>query len=136
MPSGEPAQHDDEATNPTKVKLVDADPSEFGDKGCVRYAQKRRPDLGEAVNGHAADYIDQFSTTFQLTDSDTDLARLHEGYALVWEPGQKGADDTHGHVAIIEKVEKDRVYISHAGWEGETGRWMSIEDLRDLHIIP
>ena len=107
---------------PTSPKLteVNGKPSSYT---CATYARDRRPDLGstqsnneEFADGAAANYISKFEdTAFQIDDSGENLTDIiGPGYALVWEPSHPGADDTYGHVAIIEEVYADHVIISEA----------------------
>jgi surface antigen len=107
---------------PTSPKLteVTGTPSSYT---CATYARDRRPDLGSTqsnnedfADGAAANYISKFEdTAFQIDDSGENLTDIvGPGYALVWEPDHPGANDTYGHVAIIEEVYADHVVISEA----------------------
>ncbi|GEM_PF-1909564 len=107
---------------PTTPKLteVNGKPSSYT---CATYAKDRRPDLGSTQSdfeafhdGAAANYISKFEdTAFQIDNSGEDLTNIvGPGYALVWEPDHPSADNTYGHVAIIEEVFADHVVISEA----------------------
>lgn len=107
---------------PTSPELeeVNGEPSSYT---CATYARDRRPDLGSTQSsnevfedGAAANYISKFEDkAFQIDTSEEDLNNvIGTGYALVWEPDHPSANDTYGHVAIIEEVYSDHVVISEA----------------------
>lgn len=90
---------------------------------CATYAKARRPDLGSTqcdnekfADQAAANYICKFEDkAFQIEGADNDLTKaIGPGYALVWEPSHAYADDTYGHVAIVEQVYSDHIVISEA----------------------
>jgi uncharacterized protein YukE len=93
------------------------------DYTCATYAAARRRDLGSTQCSNerfkdqaAANYICKFEEkAFQIENSGEDLSKvIGPGYALVWEPDHPKANDTYGHVAIIEEVYSDHVIISEA----------------------
>lgn len=90
---------------------------------CATYAAARRPDLGTTqcdnekwADQAAANYICKYEdTAFQINDSKLDLTKtIAPGYALVWQPEHPYADDTYGHVAIVEEVYSDHLVFSEA----------------------
>jgi len=106
-------------TTPT-LKKVTGKPSSYT---CATYAKDRRPDLGSTgpateqyPQGAAANYKNKFSdTAFQINQNDGSLTDvIGPGYALVWEPDHPYADNTYGHVAIVEAVYPDHIVISEA----------------------
>jgi len=110
------------ARNLTSPKLqeVTGDPSSYT---CATYAKARRPDLGSTqsnrekyADGAAANYINKFEdTAFQIDGNSSNLQdSIGKGYALVWEPDHPSANDTYGHVAIVEEVYADHIIISEA----------------------
>ena len=66
------------------------------------------------------------------------LTTLPAGALVVWQPGQHGANATYGHVAVVEKVEANGIWVSDSGWYGKGGspRFIPADKLQDLHIIP
>lgn len=90
---------------------------------CATYAKARRPDLGSTQCDNerfkdqaAANYICKFEDkAFQVETSDNDLTKaIGPGYAIVWEPEHPNANDTYGHVAIVEQVYSDHLVYSEA----------------------
>jgi uncharacterized protein YukE len=106
--------------NSPTLRKVTGDPSSYT---CATYARDRRPDLGSTGPatddyplGAAANYRHKFSdTAFQINQSDGSLTdAIGPGYAIVWEPDHAYADNTYGHVAIVEAVYPDHIVISEA----------------------
>jgi surface antigen/uncharacterized protein YukE len=106
-------------TNPT-LNDVNGKPSSYT---CATYARDRRPDLGSTqcdnekfADQAAANYICKFDDkAYHIDSTDTDLTKaIGPGYALVWEPSHPYADDTYGHVAIVEQVFSDHLVYSEA----------------------
>ena len=66
------------------------------------------------------------------------ITTLPPGTLVIWEKGQKGANATYGHVAVIEKVEADGIWVSDSGWHGKGGspRFIPIDKLQGLHMVP
>lgn len=66
------------------------------------------------------------------------IPTLPPGTLVIWGKGQKGSDPTYGHVAVVEKVEADGIWVSDGGWKGKEGspRFISIEGLQGLHVAP
>lgn len=106
--------------NSPTLRKVTGNPSSYT---CATYARDRRPDLGptgpateDYPLGAAANYRHKFSdTAFQINQSDGSLTdAIGPGYAIVWEPDHDYADNTYGHVAIVEAVYPDHIVISEA----------------------
>jgi len=120
---------------PGSIQLEDGVTPESYDS-CVLYAMDRRSDL-PSPGGSAAGYIDGGYTTevAEVANAATDLTTVMAvGYAIVWNRGQGYADPTHGHIAVVERVESHRVWVSEANW-GDGGRWISRDELLSLHMI-
>lgn len=116
---------------------------------CVYYARRKRngdnvniPPLGE--DGVAADLINiNEDKLIQVTEEDTNLQfKIAKGYAILWGKSSKNPD---GHIAIVEKVEKDYIVISHANWwvrNSDGKREMvptmkiSKKELESLYVLP
>jgi len=105
---------------PRELVPVNGDGSTYT---CATYAAARRPDLGTTQCGNerwadqaAANYICKYEdTAFQINDSNYDLTNtIAPGYALVWQPEHPYANDTYGHVAIVEEVYPDHLVFSEA----------------------
>jgi surface antigen len=108
----------------------------------VWYARDRRPDLG-AAGGSAQDYIDNYKdSVYQLDESQMQAplqsSNVRPGHAIVWKAGSKGANETHGHVGIVEEVHADHIIISEANWNGPgiKKRKISKSDLQGLYFVP
>jgi RHS repeat-associated protein len=110
---------------------------------CVVYAKNRRPNLGSVSS--AKDYINR-AGTFRLSPWDLrrplQLSRIRPGQALVWPSGLHkvfGTNNTHGHVAIVEKVYSDHVTISETNWRGNPSinkRNIGKRQLMFLYLVP
>ena len=132
-------------TRPPPIRLRDGvrpEDSSASD-GCVDYAQRRRTDLGATGGeGGAADYIEKFADRrFQIDDSIVDLReKIPIGAAIVWPRHHSDLAGTagyeNGHVAIVEEVGPDYVWLSQAGWGQLTRMKVSKADLASLFIIP
>ena len=125
----------------------DAYPSET--EQCVYYARRKRngdtvniPLLGE--DGVAADLINiNKDKLIQITEEDTNLqSKIAKGYAILWGKSSKNPD---GHIAIVEKVEKDYIVISHANWwvRNSDGKKVMVpkmeiskKELESLYVLP
>ena len=126
---------------PSPPQLRPVDPSKFS--SCVIYARTRRPDLGRpGGDGGAYNYITKFKGTsryYRLPEDvrNLDLRKtpLRPGTAVVWDEKVLGAHPKWGHIAIVERVEKNYVEISESGWKGGTRRRLSIRELVHLHFI-
>jgi uncharacterized protein YukE/surface antigen len=122
-------------------RLKDVNPNNYG--SCALYAAARRPDLGSTqsnfenyTDGAAANYIAKYQdTAFQITAGVDLRDKVGAGFAVIWEPGVQNSNPTYGHVAIVEKVGKDYVEVSHAGWS-ENPKTITISELQQLWLIP
>lgn len=128
------------APKPQPVPLAETDAPTSGGS-CAIYAQKRRPDLGpvgKSGNGNtgAGNYIHKYKDkVFHTSRSDDLTKKIAPGYALVWEIGHPQADATYGHIAIVEEVGPDYVWISQAG-SSPTRMKLSREFVSTLYVLP
>ncbi|MBT1161769.1 CHAP domain-containing protein [Bifidobacterium sp. SO1] len=87
---------------------------------CTWWAYKRRHELGLPTGsrfGNARDWPANARSLGYWTDS---TPRRYA--AVVFQPGQEGADPAYGHVAIVEQVHKDgSITISEANVNGQVG---------------
>lgn len=87
---------------------------------CTWWAYKRRAELGLPTASH-------FGNGGQWTDAARRLGYWVDstprvGDAVVFKPGQQGADPTYGHVAVVENVDdKGNITISEANVNGKVG---------------
>lgn len=128
-----------ELTSPTLKEVTGAGSSYT----CATYARARRPDLGatEHPKYSAYNYKNKFpDQTFQLENHNGNLQEvIGVGYAVVWEPAHTRADNTHGHVAIVEAVYQDHIVISEAVRDSNgvyyiTQNTISLEELNNNHV--
>lgn len=117
-----------ESKSEANITLNDVYPENYN--SCAVYAQNRRKELGRAVDSpkifpgaekdSAINYIYKFpDASFQINGTEGNLEAnnvIQKGFAMVWEPNAGGAHDTHGHIAIVEKVEGNVVTVSQSGW--------------------
>lgn len=110
----------------------------------------------QTVNGLTAEwagaassgYIDQFQTQApRMREQMASVLQgligstgLSPGTVLVWDAGHpdtKGTDGyTYGHVAVVESVQPDGVWVSQANWPGRAVMFIRTERLSTLHAIP
>jgi len=125
-----------------------------GDEQCVHWAQDRSPSLGgpplPAVGKYPTDdlgarqYLKIFNgQTFQVPQNTTDLTRvpgLEAGACVVWDKGHPDtrgtAGYTYGHIAVIEAVQPDGVWVSQANWPGHPVMFIPRDKLSTLYVIP
>lgn len=87
---------------------------------CTWWAYKRRAELGLPTASH-------FGNGGQWADAARRLGYWVDstprvGDAVVFKPGQQGADATYGHVAVVEAVDdKGNITISEANVNGKVG---------------
>ena len=126
---------------PTPVPLASVE--RIKGEQCARYAQRRRPTLGRtgASDGGAYNYKNR-PTAFQISSEDNDLtSRIAPGYAIIWDndhPDMVKYGNTLGHVAIVEKVEGNRVLVSQANWTGKDEMWLTLDQLqsKEMYVLP
>ncbi len=113
-----------------------------GNDNCVDYAKARRDPafyLGPTGGaGGAADYITTHQeNVIRLDSKENNLLKvLAPGYAVVWTRTHPYSSPEYGHVAIIEKVEKDKIWVSQRGVpESERYRSFSREELYSLQFL-
>ncbi|MFD0705414.1 CHAP domain-containing protein [Alloscardovia venturai] len=81
---------------------------------CTWYAYNRRTALGLPVGSYMGNGKDWANTGRRLGYVVNNTP--HVGAAIVFQPGQAGADWTYGHVAVVERVNSDgSVLISECG---------------------
>ncbi len=125
-----------------------------GDEQCVQWARDRSASLGgpslPPIGKHFRDdlgahqYLKIFrGQTFQVPHDSTDLTRvpgLEAGACVVWDrghPDTRGtAGYTYGHIAVIEAVQPDGVWVSQANWPGRPVMFIPREKLSSLYVIP
>lgn len=123
---------------------------------CVDWAKRRRQSLGAsplpAISTYspkdwgAHNYIRIFGdSAVPITPDDVSgtgiaVAGLRPGAALVWDRGHPGLEGTagytYGHVAVVEAVQADGVWVSQANWPGEPAMFIPNEKMRGLHVVP
>lgn len=121
---------------------------------CVHWARDRAdtlggpalPPIGNYPLGDlgAHQYLKIFDgRTFQIPADTHDLTQvegLRPGTVLVWDAGhsdtQGTAGYTYGHVAVVESVQQDGVWVSQANWPGKPVMFISKDRLSTLHAIP
>jgi hypothetical protein len=128
---------------PTKIPINTDEYTDDYDDDCVAYAKFMRGDLGNTGGPGAEDYITKFKDYLVPINSNEILEKqVAEGYAIVWEhthpylEGTLGAE--YGHVAIVERVEGNFVWISQRGVpESERLKKLDINYLLDsrIHVI-
>ena len=95
----------------------------FGNGTCVPYARYR---TGIMLYGNAGTFLDRAERA---------------GYTKGTEPvlgGMVITNETTGHVAVVEKIEEDKIYISEQNVEGAyivSNRWLDIMDKRIVGFI-
>jgi hypothetical protein len=125
-----------------------------GDEQCVHWARDRSTSLGgpplPAVGKYPTDdlgarqYLKIFNgQTFQVPQNTTDLTRvpgLEAGACVVWDKGHPDtrgtAGYTYGHIAVIEAVQPDGVWVSQANWPGHPVMFIPRDKLSTLYVIP
>lgn len=81
---------------------------------CTWYAYRRRTALNLSVGSYMGNGMDWANTGRRL--GYVVNRTPHVGAAIVFQPGQAGADLTYGHVAIVERVNSDgSILISECG---------------------
>jgi surface antigen len=120
---------------------------------CVKWAQIRREELGGTPLPHisigdngAHNYINMYkSSIIQINASNVsgqsiNISGLKPGAAIVWDKGNASlygyAGYTYGHVAIVEAVQPDGIWISQANWSGAPVKFIPNEKLTGLCVIP
>ncbi|MGB9777453.1 MAG: WXG100 family type VII secretion target [Anaerolineae bacterium] len=125
-----------------------------GSEQCVRWARER----SSSLHGPPLPPIGQYSTTdlgahqylkifhgqtFQVPANSTDLTQingLEAGACVVWNryhpDTQHTAGYLHGHIAVIEAVQPDGVWISQSNWPGRPVMFIPRDRLSSLHVIP
>jgi hypothetical protein len=133
-------------------------PDDQGSEQCVAWAKTRRKSLGgtplPAIGSYsppaddvgARQYLEIFRGETVLLSVDetlgdlTQIRELQPGTAVVWDRNHqdtKGTDGhTYGHIAVIEAVEPDCIWVSQANWRGKSVMQISREKLLSLHFIP
>lgn len=120
-------------------------PSQF--TSCLVYAQNKRGGIPNAGGNDGA-----YNLLYQGNDSKNDTAALKPisersnvtdlrtvvapGWAVVWHKNaSRSVDRTYGHIAIVERVDRDTLTISQSNVKSKDGRMvytdtLSISDLR------
>lgn len=105
---------------------------------CTWYAYERRTELGLPVGsyfGNGGSWASSASTMGYWVDS----TPRHVGDLVSFLPGQMGADAYYGHVAVVEKINKDgSIEISESNVKGLgviSTRTISATDAADLSFI-
>ena len=81
---------------------------------CTWYAYNRRTALGLPVGSYMGNGRDWANTGRRLGYVVNNTP--HVGAAVVFQPGQAGADRTYGHVAVVERVNANgTILISESG---------------------
>jgi len=72
----------------------------------------------------------------EIDDSNLEdlINNMEPGAVLVWDGGIKGAESS-GHIAVVEAVQEDGVWISQANWDPSV-KFIPKEDLTGLYMIP
>jgi hypothetical protein len=131
-------------------------PLDNGKEQCVDWAQKRREELGATIlpaisiyspnDWGAHNYTNIFKdsiihiTANDVSGSGLNISGLKTGAAIVWDKGNATlsgtAGYTYGHIAIVEAVQPDGVWVSQANWPGEPVMFIPKANLPDLYVIP
>ncbi len=125
-----------------------------GDEQCVHWARERSTSLGgpslPAIGNYPTDdlgarqYLKIFrGQTFQVPRDSTDLtgvSGLEAGACVVWDKGHSDTSNTdgytYGHIAAIESVQPDGVWVSQANWPGRPVMFIPRDKLSTLYVIP
>jgi surface antigen len=131
-------------------------PADDGSQQCVDWARTRREELGATELPHigaysnsdlgAHNYVQIYKDSVvqismgDVSGSSLNVSGMLPGAALVWDKGDPmlgGGDGyTYGHIAIIEAVQSDGVWVSQANWPGASAMFIPKENLSGLYIIP
>lgn len=130
-------------------------PKETGQQ-CVDWAQDRRESLEgtslPAISTYspkdwgAHNYIRIFGDSAvqigsgDVSEAGVSVAGLQPGAAIVWDKGHaglRGTDGyTYGHVAVVEAVQADGVWVSQANWPGKPVMFIPNEKMPGLYVVP
>ncbi len=123
-------------------------------QSCVYWAIKRRAKLGAqrlpTIGIYSSDlgahsYIQIFKglvihiTTNDVSGIGLNIPGLQPGAAIVWNKGHSdlGREGyTFGHIAIVEVVQPDGVWVSQANWPGRPVMFIPKKKLSGLYLIP
>jgi len=89
---------------------------------CGAYVQALVPNINNTSRGSAANWIEDYN--LQPFSSDNDLrTHLEPGDVVVWpatgedNKGHQGANNVHGHAAVIIEVHEDHVVLAESSWD-------------------
>ncbi|MCB2160540.1 CHAP domain-containing protein [bacterium] len=122
-------------TPPVPQKYQNAYNTDSWNGLCSGYVQTVVPEINKT--GSPSGWVNNLPQI--ETNSQTDLrTQVEPGDVVVWSAGQNGADDVHGHAAVIIEVYDDHVVLAESGWNGKgyplIGRELDTEQINDLHV--
>ncbi|WP_412518930.1 amidase domain-containing protein [Staphylococcus simulans] len=104
---------------------------------CTWYVYNRMPQFGKTISGDLGDARNWNNRADGKGYHVSSTPKAHT--AVVFEAGQQGADDMYGHVAFVEKVNKDgSIVISESNMQGLgviSYRTIDADDAQELSYI-